>query len=82
LTATSATSAVTIVTPLESEALLVQPTPAEISEMRLRIRAIWAEACLYMDLYGPDLPWPTHGRWHTWACDFCGYRPTCPAWKE
>jgi RecB family exonuclease len=82
LTATSATSAVTIVTPLESEALLVAPTPSEISEMRLRVRAIYAELCLYMELYGPDLPWPTHGRWHTWACDFCGYRPTCPAWKE
>jgi len=79
---TYTTGTPTIVTPLESEALLVQPTPIERAQMREQMRAIEAEANLYMDIYGPDDPWPTHGRWHTWACDFCGFRPTCPAWEE
>ena len=82
LSASSSTSSVTIVTPLESEAMLVQPTVAERTEIRTRVRAISLEACLYMDLFGPDLPWPTHGRWHTWACDYCGFRSGCPAWRE
>jgi hypothetical protein len=82
LSASSATSTVSIVTPLESEALLIQTTQIERAQMRAQMRAIEAEANLYMDIYGPDEPWPTHGRWHTWACDFCGFRPTCPAWSE
>ena len=73
---------VSITTPLEEPALLVQLSRAERAETRLRVRAISAEACMYMDRYGPDLPWPTHGRWHDWACDACGFRADCPAWKE
>ena len=80
--ATTSTSTPTIVTPLESEALLVQPSPAERSEMRARIRAIESVACLYMKIYGADLPWPTQGVWHEWACSYCGFRSGCPAWKE
>ena len=34
-----------------------------------------------MEQYGPDEPWPTTGRFHTWACDYCGFRGDCPAWK-
>ena len=74
--------AVTIVTPLESEALLVQPSPSEREQMRISLRAISHTACLFMEIFGPDEPWPTHGRWHDWACDYCGFRPTCPAWEE
>jgi hypothetical protein len=82
LSASPRTNAVTIVTPLESEALLVEPKLAERNEMRRTLRAIANELCMYMDLFGPDEPWPTHGRFHTWACDYCGFRGGCPAWKE
>ena len=81
LSASPKTNAVTIVTPLESEALLVNPSEDEREEMRRTMRAISSEACMYMSIFGPDDAWPTHGRFHTWACDYCGFRPGCPAWK-
>lgn len=74
--------AVTIVTPLESEQLLVNPTEREREVMRTSLRAISHTACMFMEIFGPDEPWPTHGRFHDWACDYCGFRPTCPAWEE
>jgi hypothetical protein len=75
-------NAVTIVTPLEAEEMLVQPTDAERAVLRENIRTIAAEACLYMELLGPDEPWPTYGRFHDWACNYCGFRSTCPAWSD
>jgi hypothetical protein len=82
ISATEKTNAVTIVTPLEADALFLQPTVAERAQIRETIRAIGAEAVFYMSLYGPDEAWPTHGRFHDWACGFCGYRNDCPAWED
>lgn len=73
---------VSIVTPLEAEALLVQPTETERAQLRRTVQAVAAEAVFYMRLYGPDETWPTHGRFHDWACGYCGYRNDCPAWEE
>jgi hypothetical protein len=81
LAASAKTNAVTIVTPLESEPMKVAPTVLEREEMRRTMKLISAEACMYMGLLGPDEPWPTHGRFHTWACDYCGFRAGCPAWR-
>jgi RecB family exonuclease len=82
LAASAKTNSVTIVTPLESEEMLLSPSQRERDHMRRTVKAISAEACMYMAKYGPDEDWPTHGRFHTWACGFCGFRPGCPAWKE
>jgi RecB family exonuclease len=82
LSVTETSKSVTIVTPLESEELLVAPTQLERAEIRRTISAVAAEVCLYMETYGPDEPWPTHGRFHSWACNYCGFRPNCPAWQE
>jgi PD-(D/E)XK nuclease superfamily protein len=82
LTASAKTNAVTIVTPLESEELLLAPTTTERQEMRRTLRAIAAELCMYMSIYGPDNPWPTKGRMHDWACSYCGFRAGCPAWRQ
>jgi hypothetical protein len=30
-------------------------------------------------MYGPDEPWPD-ALGHSWACGFCGFKPTCPWW--
>jgi len=73
---------VTIVTPLEADALLVRPTALERAQIRRSIQTIAAEMVLDMRLYGPDEPWPTHGRFHIFACDYCGFRPNCPAWSN
>jgi len=81
LTATD-NNTVTIVTPLESEELLVNPTEAERVVLRQNVRTIAAEILLYWELLGPDQPWPTYGRFHDWACGYCGYRPNCPAWEN
>jgi hypothetical protein len=80
ISATAETGKATIVTPLESEALLVQPTAAEREQQRDTLRALEAMACSYMAQYGPDEPWPTLGRFHSWACNYCGFRKDCPAW--
>jgi hypothetical protein len=81
ISASVKTNAVTIVTPLESEALLVDLTLPERAEMRRTMHGVVLELCTYMAAYGPDEPWPTKGRFHTWACDYCGFRPGCPAWR-
>lgn len=81
LSATLKTGQVSVVTPLESEGLLVHPTRTERAEMRRSIRTLSAMACMFMAVYGPDEDWPTLGRFHTWACDYCGYRKDCPAWN-
>jgi RecB family exonuclease len=73
---------VTIVTPLEAEAMLVQTSEFERAILRDNIRTIAAEAVLYMELLGPDQTWPTYGRFHDWACSFCGFRSDCPAWSS
>jgi len=78
----SATGRPTVVTPLESEALLLQPDAAERKQLIETLRALSALACFYMAEYGPDETWPTLGRFHTWACDYCGFRNDCPAWRE
>ena len=72
---------VSIWTPAEVEGLLLMPTDRERAEMRRTLASIEAQACLLMDRLGPDEPWPTYGRFHTWACDYCGFRSTCPAWE-
>jgi len=72
---------VSVVTPLESEALIVHLSHAERQLLVQRVRAISAEACLYMELYGPELDWPMHGVDHSWSCQYCGFRPSCPAWQ-
>jgi RecB family exonuclease len=73
---------VTIVTPLESAEMLVHPTHRQREQMIYSLRAISAEACLYMELFGPEMDWPLHGVHHSWACNYCGFRPTCPAWRD
>ena len=73
---------VSIVTPLESEELLINPGPVERAVIRENVRLVAAEIALYMSLLGPDETWPTYGRFHDWACSYCGYRNDCPAWSE
>lgn len=82
LTASPKTGKVSIWTPLEAPALLLAPTADERRRMVQDMRAISVEACMYMSVFGPDQPWPTHGVYHTWACDYCGFRAGCPAWSS
>ena len=81
ISATEKTQKVTIVTPLEAPDMFVRTSEPEKRELRRTLRALSDQAVYYMTLFGPDEPWPTTGRFHTWACDFCGYRSDCPAWR-
>lgn len=75
-------NAVTIVTPLESEELLVHLTQSELESVRQNVRYVAAQISLCMSLYGHERPWVALGRFHDWACNYCGYRAGCPAWAE
>jgi hypothetical protein len=78
----SKTGKITIVSPLDEEALLVHPTRQEREQIARSIKTLADLACWYMEQYGPDEPWPTLGRFHGWACDYCGFRSDCPAWTD
>jgi CRISPR/Cas system-associated exonuclease Cas4 (RecB family) len=82
ISASPAKNLATIVTPLESEHLLVQPSTREREELLRTLKALATLATSYMAEYGPDEPWPTMGVWHAWACDYCGFRSDCPAWQR
>lgn len=82
LTATKVKSEVSIVTPLESEELLVNLSEPELLVVRENVRWIAAQIALCMETYGSERPWPVTGTWHSWACDWCGFRGQCPAWEH
>lgn len=72
----------TVWTPLEAEDLtmlythrLAEKTAQHILELASLANYLW-------ELKGPDQPWPQLGIGHDWACSYCGYRSTCPAWTE
>jgi len=71
-----------VLTLLEAEGLYVNFSAGERETMALNLRVLSALACFYMDMFGPDEDWPARGRLHTWACDYCGFREGCPAWRE
>jgi hypothetical protein len=73
---------VSIVTPLESEDLYYNPSQAEIDALAYTVRTIMYDALHYLHAFGPDNPWPTRGRFHIWACDYCSFRAGCPAWPS
>ena len=73
---------VAIVTPIESEELYVNMTQPEIDAITHTVRTVMYDALWYMQRYGPDTPWPTRGRFHLFACDYCSFKPTCPAWAS
>lgn len=75
-------NAITIVTPLESEEMLINLTASELAAVRENVVFIAAKIALCMELYGRERPFPTLGRWHDWACSYCGFRSNCPAWEE
>lgn len=55
----------------------VKPLPMMIAQIRRTVAGISTAYAMY----GPDEPWPD-ALGHSWACDFCGFRPTCPWWSS
>lgn len=54
--------------------------PESRSKTLAEIRALNDMAVFYMATFGPDADWPQLGRLHDWACNWCAYKPDCPAW--
>jgi hypothetical protein len=44
-------------------------------------RSVATQLVFYYTYYGPDNPWPG-AITHSWACGYCGYRPTCHWWAH
>jgi hypothetical protein len=47
-----------------------------------RTRRLVASMLALYAAYGPDGPWPTGAPDYGWACDYCGFRPTCAWWRD
>ena len=71
----------TVNTPLESPELSVWLPPEAREETKRNVRVMAGMALAFMEQIGPDHPWPTTGMVHPWACNYCGFKPGCPAWK-
>ena len=59
---------------------LSQPSPDPERALRF-LEQIIAEVGFLYRKYGPDEGWPTKGKLHPFACNYCGYRPDCWGWK-
>lgn len=67
-------------TPVHIDTTFVQPPPRpDIAELMLD--QVVGEIGYFYRRYGPDQPWPARGKLHSWACNYCGFRPDCWAWQ-
>lgn len=82
ISVTEKTGTVAVTTPLEQPALQVAPSDEQRDRMREDVRMIAGTISFYMAVLGPDSAWPTFGIHHDWACQYCGFRNSCPAWAQ
>jgi hypothetical protein len=66
-------------TPLEAPDLQLALNSVTVGATKGLVRTIAQGLLAYWTTYGPDEPWPGAVT-HPWACDFCGFRPTCAWW--
>jgi hypothetical protein len=75
-----------IATPKESDEMVVDANPALRDLFEKELRDYAAQVEWYFNRFGPDEPWPTHGRRMDYkggpACNFCGFRKWCVAWAH
>lgn len=65
---------------LETPDALLMPQTSLTSVMAERLVLTTVNAMVaYWTTFGPDEPWPGALQ-HSWACDFCSYRPECYWW--
>jgi PD-(D/E)XK nuclease superfamily len=71
----------TVWTPKEEEGLTQPYVEEQNAHTRRHLAQLAQLANHFYATIGPDDPWPTLGTGHDWRCDWCGYRPGCPAWQ-
>jgi hypothetical protein len=82
VSATTKEHRATVNTPLQYPDLSVWlPEPAQ-DEAKRYVRSMGWMANHFMVTLGPDSPWPTWGRGHPWACNWCAFKVGCPAWED
>lgn len=69
-----------IVTPEFEPGLVLKPSPLLKRQIVMQLRHLVSLVGFYFNEYGPDQPWDG-AILHQWACDYCGFRPTCRWWK-
>jgi hypothetical protein len=70
-----------VYTPLEEPGLRLVSSRTLLETTVLRVRRMLAGMLALYAVYGPDEPWPTGAPDYGWACDYCGFRPSCAWWQ-
>lgn len=72
-----------IVTPLtpEYEGLVLKPSPHLKRQLEMKLMMLARQLAFFVAAFGPDQPWDG-AILHQWACDYCGFRSTCPWWNR
>jgi hypothetical protein len=71
-----------VYTPAEEPGLRMVASQMLLDATVERTRRLVATMLTLHELYGPDEPWPSGAPDYGWACDYCGFRPTCAWWKD
>ena len=68
-----------VYTPEEAPGLSLAVAESTMAATERLVATTAATMVAYWETFGPDRPWPG-AITHDWACDFCGFRPSCPWW--
>lgn len=69
-----------VLTPETTPGLLLPYSERGVAATMERMQKMVGQLLHLIATLGPDQPWPTHAPDYGWACDYCGYRPTCTWW--
>lgn len=70
-----------VVTPDHEEGLAASFSDPALSLAQRQLTQAAARVVWAMSKFGPESPWPDATD-HPWACNYCGFRPTCPWWAS
>ena len=71
-----------VYTPAEEPGLRLAASPLLLNATTLRVQRLVTSMIAMYATYGPDDPWPTGAPDYGWACDYCGFRPSCAWWQD
>lgn len=69
-----------VYTAAEEQGLWLAPSKLRQDATIIRVQRLTATLLSLLATYGPDEAWPTGAPDYGWACDYCGFRPTCFFW--
>ena len=63
------------------EGLVLKPSPGLKRQIEMNLHHLVRKIGFYYSTFGPDETWDG-ATLHSWACDYCGFRPTCGWWNR